>query len=300
MSRNVKLILTLAGLIVLSAGLANAQQTPPPPDAARMHGGPGGQFGPGMPGDRVELLGFEGIRGGKVVTGAPFSGLAVTETTHTLADGNKITHTIKTNIYRDSQGRVRKEVTLPPMGPFANSGQSKSLVVIHDPVAKSNFVLHDDTKTVEQMPVRNHGAGKWKGSGLSAAVNPKFQARMQQAIANGTLKKEDLGTQTVAGVLAQGTRITHTIPVGQIGNEKPITIVSEQWYSNDLQMVVMSKRSDPRFGETTHTVTGIQRAEPGAALFAVPSDYAVQQGKPHSMGKRAMKQGLPPAPSLEN
>jgi len=254
-----------------------------------------------MPGDRAELLGFGGMRGGKVVTGAPFSALAVTQTTTTLADGNKITHTIQTNVYRDSQGRVRREITLPAGGPFANSGQPKSLVVIHDPVASSSIVLHADTKVAEKMQTRTHGAGNGAGSGLNPAMKQKFQSRMQQAIANGSLKKEDLGTQTVGGVLAQGTRMTRTIPAGQIGNEKPITIVSEQWYSNDLQMMVMSKRSDPRFGETTHTVTGIQRTEPAAALFSVPSDYTVAQGKPHGMGKRGMRQGPPPPPpSPEN
>ena len=98
---------------------------------------------------------------------------------------------------------------------------------------------------------------------------------MQRELADGSLKKEDLGTQTIAGVSAQGTRYTRTIPVGQIGNEKPIVIVSEHWYSNDLQMTVMSKRSDPRFGETSYTLTNIQRSEPAASLFAVPSDYTV-------------------------
>src|SRR5260370_17618633 len=105
-----------------------------------------------------------------------------------------------------------------------------------------------------------------------------MESRQQQEIANGNLKKEDLGTQTIAGVSAQGTRITHTIPVGQMGNEKPIIIVSEHWYSNDLQMVVMSKRSDPRFGDTTYTLMNIQKSEPNAALLQVPSDYKVTQG----------------------
>jgi len=82
------------------------------------------------------------------------------------------------------------------------------------------------------------------------------------------LKKENLGTQAIAGVSAQGTRVTPYHPRGTIGNDKAITIVSEHWYSNDLQMVVMSKRSDPRFAITTYTLTKIQRQEPAASLFA--------------------------------
>jgi hypothetical protein len=186
------------------------------------------------------------------------------------------------------------------MGPFANSGQPKPIVVIHDPVASSNFVLHADTKVAERMPTRDHGAARGMGVGPNSRMKEKFESRMQQAIADGTLKKEDLGTQTVAGVLAQGTRVTRTIPAGQIGNEKPITIMAEHWYSHDLQIVVMSKRSDPRFGETTHTVTGIQRSEPAAALFSVPSDYTVQQSMPRGMGRHGMSQGSPPPPSPQN
>jgi hypothetical protein len=94
-------------------------------------------------------------------------------------------------------------------------------------------------------------------------------------------------------VSAQGTRYTRIIPAGQIGNEKPITIVSEHWYSNDLQMTVMSKRSDPQFGETTYTLTNIQRGEPAASLFAVPAGYTVQEGHT-GRHMQKFKQGTPP------
>ncbi len=128
------------------------------------------------------------------------------------------------------------------------------------------------------------------------AIKGKIEYHQQQAIADGSLKKEDLGTQTIASVSTQGTRYTRTIPVGQIGNEKPITIVSEHWYSNDLQMTVMSKRSDPQFGETTYTLTKIQRSEPAASLFTVPSDYTVTQGRPGHRGNVLFKQAPPPPP----
>jgi len=250
-------------------------------------------------GDRVELLGFEGMHGGKVVTGAPFSAVGVSESTQTLADGNHITRKTQTNLFRDSQGRFRKEVTLSGFGPLAASGTPKSFVFINDPVAGTNFILHADTKTAEQM---GGPFGGMKGPSKDA-LKGKMESRQQQEIANGNLKKEDLGTQTIAGVSAQGTRITHTIPVGQMGNEKPIIIVSEHWYSNDLQMVVMSKRSDPRFGDTTYTLTNIQRTAPAASLFAVPSDYTVTQGGPGRHGMHMQKfhgatEAPPPPPGI--
>src|SRR5260370_20613434 len=98
-------------------------------------------------------------------------------------------------------------------------------------------------------------------------------------LANANAKNESLGTQTIDGVNAEGTRTTRTIRAGEIGNESPITVVSERWYSADLQMDVKSTHSDPRFGNTTYTLTNIQRAEPAASLFAVPSGYTVTTGK---------------------
>jgi len=262
-----------------------------------MPGGPGREMMAEPLGDGIELLGFQGMHGGKVVTGAPFSAVAVSETTQTLSDGNHITRRTQTNLFRDSQGRFRKEVTLPAnagIGPLAvsGSGRSKSFVFINDPVTKTNLILHADTKTAEQMG--GHGMRGPRNGALKEKTQGKFNAHMQEEIANGTLKKEDLGTQAIAGVVAQGTRITRTIPAGQIGNEKPILIVHENWYSNDLQMVVKSTRSNPWSGTTTYTLTNIQRSEPAASLFAVPSDYTVSPGRAGMRGIGRRNQGPPP------
>ncbi len=302
MNRRICISAVFGGVFVLSVGLAKGQETAPPPpsEAVVITGGaPSGDMMFGPFGGPIELLGFEGMHGGKVVTGAPFSAVAASESTQTLADGNHIARRTEANVYRDSQGRFRKEVTLPAIGPLATSGQPKSFVFINDPVAGTHFILHPDAKTAEKMETP---FGKVKD-----LIKGKMEYHQQQAIADGSLKREDLGTQTIAGVSAQGTRMTHTISAGQIGNEKPITIVSEHWYSNDLQMVVMSKRNDPRFGDTTYTLTNIQRQEPAASLFTVPSDYTVTQGGPgrHGMHMQKFNGGPdapppPPAPSADN
>lgn len=91
-----------------------------------------------------------------------------------------------------------------------------------------------------------------------------------------TSEQKSLGTQTIEGVEATGTQSVMTIPAGAIGNEQPIKIVSEQWYSPALQVVVLSKRSDPRTGEMVYRLTQLDRSEPAAALFQVPSDYTVK------------------------
>lgn len=298
MNRRLAMSLILGGTLAVSAGLARAQEAPPPPPPGGMrHGGPGGDMMPPPMGDRIELLGFEGMHGGKVVTGAPFSGVAVTESTQTLADGNRITRKTQSNLFRDSQGRVRKEVTISGFAPLAASGEPKSFVVINDPVANTNFVLHPENKIAENV---GHPFRKMKELAKGGAIEDRRQAREQQEIASGILKKEDLGTQVIGGVSAQGTRVTKTIPAGQMGNEKPILIVHETWFSNDLQMVVMSKRTNPWIGETTYTLTNIQRTEPAAALFAVPSDFTVKQGGPGRRGMGKFKHGAPMPPPTED
>jgi len=40
-----------------------------------------------------------------------------------------------------------------------------------------------------------------------------------------------------------------------------------------LQVVVLSKHTDPRMGDHLYRLTNISRAEPAKALFEVPADY---------------------------
>jgi len=99
----------------------------------------------------------------------------------------------------------------------------------------------------------------------------------------------------VEGVDAQGTRTTITIPAGEIGNDRPIDIVDERWYSPELQMTVMTKHSDPRTGETDFRLAKINRSSPPPYLFELPADYTVNAG-----GGRGGRSGPPlPAPAIQ-
>jgi len=97
-----------------------------------------------------------------------------------------------------------------------------------------------------------------------------------EAVDQGTL--QDLGFKTIEGVRVQGTRATTTIPAGTIGNARPIEIVSERWFSPELQMPVLITRRDPRNGETTYRLTNILRGEQQDGLFTVPAGYEVKDG----------------------
>lgn len=226
----------------------------------------------------------------KIVKGAPYSGQAVSETTQVLADGTRISRKTTTTLARDSEGRTRREETLASVGPWSD-GQARNTVFINDPVSQSHYVLDTARHSANKMRVssfqyrrsesqdsngKNAQSLRRHAEGAPAQAD-KLRAE-HRAKAQANVKTESLGNQTIAGVVASGTRVTHTIPVGEIGNDRPINIVSETWYSDDLHLVVMSKHSDPRSGETTYTLNNVQRAEPAASLFAVPADYAVQEG----------------------
>src|SRR5258707_247961 len=175
--------------------------------------------------------------------------------------------------------------------PAGGLRQPHSFIQISDPVAETSYVLEPEQKIARQMhgPIGLSVRTKGGPGGGSGNVFYKTFKEAEQAEA----KTESLGLQTVGGVNAEGTRTTRTIPAGEIGNEKPITVVSERWYSADIQMDVKSPHSDPRFGNTTYTLTNIQRAEPAATLFAVPAGYTIEQGH---RGKFAMNPPPPPPP----
>jgi hypothetical protein len=243
-----------------------------------------GHMGSGGPGG---MMGF-GMGMGRTVTGAPFSGQEVTEETQTLANGNVITRKNQANVYRDSSGRVRTERTVPAGRPAAGQTAAqvatKTIVSIHDPVAGVASELDTTAKTARQITLPNRSG------------NPEFQGNRGGRGANGAASDAnvvttDLGMQTINGVQATGTRVTRTIPAGQIGNAQAIQVVTETWRSADLQMPVMTKRTDPIHGNVVTQLTNITRAEPDPSLFQVPSDYTVTKGRgPRGASAPAVKQ----------
>ena len=215
-----------------------------------------------------------------MVTGAPYSAQAVTAHTQALPDGNTIHTTTTVNVYRDGQGRTRREMQLRAVGPWAAQGSPRKVITITDPIAGLIHTLNPDTQVAREMPFRAR-AGTWRRA-ESARSKPE----------NPNVTTESLGTQTIGGVTAQGTRITRTIPAGQIGNQAPIVITMERWYSPELQTDVMRKEVNPEFGETTFQLTNIVRAEPNASLFQVPSNYTIQKGRSRAADEPA--EGTPP------
>jgi len=222
---------------------------------------------------------------GPPVKGAPYSAEAVNETIQTLADGNRIVQHSSAMQYRDSEGRERREET-----------SAMGAIFITDPVAGARYTLHPESKTAEKGPgavfnITTNAAGvrggrsggvnvaiSGPGSGIPATNQFFFVTAGRIDTWSGDAKIEQLGNMFIEGVQAQGTRTTTTIPAGQIGNDKPINIVDERWYSPDLQMTIMTRHSDPRTGETSFALKNINRSSPPPNLFEVPADYTVKTG----------------------
>ena len=215
----------------------------------------------------------------KTVTGAPFAAEAVTTTTQTLPNGSHINRTATAALYRDSEGRTRREEqSLAGAGVLSSSSPSRPTVFIHDPVAQAAYILNPQKKTAQKMAFTPHAHGPNAAAGPDATASTEAPAGPHQRHLGGTVKTESLGTQVIDGITVEGTRHTFTIPAGSIGNDQAIESVTERWYSPDLQVVVKSIRTDPRFGQTVYQLSNIRRGEQPSTLFEVPSDFAVSAG----------------------
>ena len=231
---------------------------------------------------------------GSPVQGAPYSATITNESVQTLADGNRIVQSSTGTTARDSHGRTRQDAPLPPIGNLS-AANAPHLVFIMDPVAQVSYTLNLTDKTAEKMSIPSGAPGPSAATAgarqvfvtQSGAVQVPDAPPPPPAIAiakslgseeHAELTTEDLGTETMEGLLVTGTRTTRTIPAGEIGNEKPISIVTEVWTSPDLKTIVYSKRSDPRMGEQTFKLANVVRAEPDASLFTVPADFKLTDG----------------------
>jgi hypothetical protein len=235
-----------------------------------------------LPEGEIAFFSAEMAGGGDVVTGAPYTATAITETAQTLSDGNRIVNKTSASVARDSQGRTRRETTFNRLGPL--QVESPKMIFINDPTTHTQYILKnggEGTKVVRGEPGWSVGPQivELRGARERATVKElkekiivtQSMHERQDKESAEQVKHEDLGTQTIEGVSATGKRETVTIPAGQIGNDRPIEIVSETWYSPDLHTMVVRKHSDPRVGETTFKLTDIRRSEPDASLFQPPA-----------------------------
>jgi hypothetical protein len=288
MNRKIQIVALLATLVI--AGSAAAQEPEPIPLPGVGMGGAAVQTRGGM-------LAMHFGMDAAPVKGAPFCATVLTEHTQSLADGNRIHTSDSSVLCRDGEGRIRREAGLNLLGASRTSSTPK-LITIMDPVAGVRYLLDTENKVAQKMPLlpgRGPAAAeagappapgkqvmiyqRTGGAGSDVAYNEMMVKKVGPDSAEAPPTSENLGDQTMDGIHVTGTRVTTTIPAGKVGNEKPITVTSERWYSPELKATVVTKHEDPLAGELKTELKNVNTAEPDASLFSVPADYKIVDEK---------------------
>jgi hypothetical protein len=256
-----RVVIGLAGL-ALALGMAPALTAQAPSVAVGRGAGPG--IAAGFDGG-----GFHGFGMRAPVTGAPYSALRTTTRVETLANGSTITHTNQVKEARDSSGRTY----LASVPNAAEGGEAHSFVRVFDPVSRESISWSANAKqaTVIHLPEPGQYAG---ARGFAAGANggpARFRGN------SDAVTTESLGSKTINGVVADGTRVTRVIAAGKMGNSEALTITHDTWVAQDLKLEVERVDTDPRYGTTTVEVTNLSREEPSAALFQAPAGLAVKE-----------------------
>jgi hypothetical protein len=271
-------VLTMTGVALLAAASAFAQD-----EAARK--------------TAVEIAARVPLE--KATLNAPYSAETAVEGLQVLADGNRISRKTTGRVYRDGEGRTRREEDGPngrvsisivdPVGGYSYSLDPESKVAWRTPTGTAAGIM-SKLKAVEAREKLEREAviskkteadgevrlrsGVPVGAVMTAADKEKL-ARANEA-AGVVAAAPPLEQRLLDGLLVEGRKTTRTIPAGKVGNERPLTVTNEEWRSPDLNVLVLTRFSDPRTGESSYRLTNIVRGEPDPSLFMVPPDYTVQ------------------------
>lgn len=192
---------------------------------------------------------------------APFSSVVTAEWTKTLEDGSTVTRQNHRVVVRDGAGRIYQERrTLVPKDGEAEPQLMR--IEISDPEKHIKYFCRPDSHV---CMLRDYAGPP---ADVTEPVGSTGEGKM-------VLTREQLGRSDVGGVEVTGTRETRFIAAGVLGNDRPISITKEFWYSPHLGLNMQVKRSDPRLGIQTFAVTEVSLAEPDPKYFQVPTGFKV-------------------------
>jgi hypothetical protein len=195
---------------------------------------------------------------------APFSGVLLEQFEQTLDDGTRIARENHEVVMRDGKGRIYRARTIQRPG----NSESEPLrsVTITDTVAHLQYFCSPFRKVCTQMGYR--------------PPPTMLRPRIPDSHKRSDIKVEELGTSNISGVEVEGKLVTRVIPEGTVGNDRPLTTTEELWHSNELDVDMQVKRTDPRMGTRTTTMTEVNVGEPDAKYFQIPEGYRVEERKP--------------------
>ena len=214
---------------------------------------------------------------GTVVTTAPYSAVATKQITREFTDGNRMARTTQvTRYYRDGAGRTRVEREFSQQSAGAKAELQTLLVEIHDPIKGERYLLSPQTKTAEVQ----------KDRAASHLIRPPLTPPGIIAYWGGLVigpdehgwsEPESLGEQVMEGVRVVGTRRVYALAAGAVGNEKPIGMTIEQWFSPELGVIVAKTNQGTTGGGANYRLSHIAQGEPDPGLFTVPPDYTLHR-----------------------
>jgi hypothetical protein len=229
--------------------------------------------GPGFGGPGSGGPGFG--RGGKVVTGEPYTAASTSSSVDTLSDGTTITHSGTSTEARDAEGRT--------VTSFTTAGASGKVThtTVFDPVAHTvtSWSTGSTVATQFQLPANppgGHGHEDGPGPG-----GPKPGGAGGRGGVKPTVTTVQLSPKSIAGDSATGVKTTITIAAGADGNDKPLVSTREVWKSTDLGILLEEISVSPREGSHTFQVTSLTQGTPDAMLFQVPQGYTVRVESRH-------------------
>ena len=193
---------------------------------------------------------------------APFSAEVSEQAEQVLNDGTTIRRENQETVMRDSAGRIYRARTLSRR-PRADT-DSFQMITIIDSVQQVQYVCSPLRKVCTKMAYR---------------TPPNFHRTGGNSPQRPDVSVEELGSSEISGIEVEGQRVTRTIPEGRLGNDRPITSTEESWYSKALGVNVQIKRTDPRMGVRTTTLTSVNPEEPAAKYFQIPEGYRVEERK---------------------
>lgn len=279
--------ITLTGALAL-ASVAIAQQPSPElsPEAGPQGPGMRAGHGPMRPNGPMGPMGRGMGMHHEVVSNAPYSATFTDTRTEKLQDGSVLTHTSTRTVARDTQGRLREEITFEPRrGAKGAAATRKTEVVVFDPVAQTVTRWNNENKIAHVMSLpqgghRGPGFGAGLQVGLEAGPRPAGFERPGREREGVSFASTDLGYKTMDGLSLNGRKVTRTIAPGVMGNDKEIVVSHESWYSNDLKVMISETDTNPFAGSHTLVTSNLSRNEPAATLFKAPEGYTVQQDQP--------------------
>jgi hypothetical protein len=225
------------------------------------------------------------------VVDAPLSATGKREEVTKLIDGNRIVRTTTTRLVRDSQGRTRVEHVFPTPNGFR--GAWPSVIQISDPISGESFMLNMLQKTASMMPP-SEPSSVLQAPVAAPPMAPQLSTPLLGFGFVGTmsqtqLKETSLGEKMIDGIRAVGKRVDYTVPANTIGNQKPLKVQMEQWFSPDLGVVVLSTQRCSAGVENTYKLEQIDRSEPDSSLFTIPADFTKEDFSQRFQGFRMLK-----------